>query len=117
MKLASLACLTAGFLLVAAPGVAAADPPLDLERATVAELQTKMAAGQLTSVQATRAYSGRGAPPGGGRVVRGGPRSSEEPPGGHTRGLGAVHVGWREEPALVLGNQDQTLDRRVFRGT
>ena len=32
---------------------------LDLERLTVTELQTKMAAGQLTSVQATRAYIDR----------------------------------------------------------
>src|SRR5688500_2139675 len=50
----SLAVVMAGLLLFAAP--AAADPVLDLERVTVAELQTKMAAGQLTSVQATRAY-------------------------------------------------------------
>ena len=31
----------------------------DLERITVAELSSKMAAGQLTSVQATRAYINR----------------------------------------------------------
>ncbi len=58
MKLVSVACLTAGLLLAGAPA-AVADPALDLERVTVAELQTKMAAGQLTSVQATRAYIDR----------------------------------------------------------
>src|SRR3954447_21916015 len=45
--------------LVAAAPARAADPPLDLERATVSELQGKMAAGQLTSVQLTRAYIDR----------------------------------------------------------
>src|SRR5215213_10937299 len=58
MKSLSLACAIAGLLLVASPA-AAADPPLDLERVTVAHLQAKMAAGQLTSVQATRAYIDR----------------------------------------------------------
>src|SRR4051794_19439875 len=47
-----------GALVVAAPA-RAADPPLDLERATVSELQSKMAAGELTSVQLTRAYINR----------------------------------------------------------
>src|SRR3954469_18335409 len=47
-----------GALVTAAPA-RAADPPLDLERATVSELQGKMAAGQLTSVQLTRAYINR----------------------------------------------------------
>src|SRR5690348_15467201 len=45
-------------MLVAAPAWAA-DPALDLERLTVADAQTKMAAGQLTSVQLTRAYINR----------------------------------------------------------
>src|SRR4051794_15453648 len=45
--------------LVAAAPARAADPPLALERATVSELQGKMAAGQLTSVQLTRAYIDR----------------------------------------------------------
>ena len=58
MKSLSLAVAIAGLLLLASPAVAA-DPVLDLERLTVAELQTKMAAGQLTSVQATRAYIDR----------------------------------------------------------
>ena len=40
------------------PRRATAAPP-DLERATVAELQSQMAAGQLTSVQLTRAYIDR----------------------------------------------------------
>src|SRR3954462_5385299 len=47
-----------GALVAAAPARAAA-PPLDLERATVSELQQKMAAGELTSVQLTRAYINR----------------------------------------------------------
>src|SRR5829696_6527980 len=46
-------------MLFAASPAIAADPPLDLERLTVAEIQTKMAAGQLTSVQVTRAYINR----------------------------------------------------------
>src|SRR6478609_8949931 len=58
MKRLSLACALAGLLLAAAPA-RAADPPLDLERLTVADAQTKMAAGQLTSVQLTRAYINR----------------------------------------------------------
>src|SRR4051794_1332247 len=45
-------------MLVAAPA-RAADPPLDLERLSVSDTQTKMAAGQLTSVQLTRAYINR----------------------------------------------------------
>src|SRR3954467_8108384 len=45
-------------MLVAAPA-RAADPPLDLEGVSVSDLQTKMAAGQLTSVQLTRAYINR----------------------------------------------------------
>jgi Asp-tRNA(Asn)/Glu-tRNA(Gln) amidotransferase A subunit family amidase len=40
-------------LLAAAPAAAA---PLDLERLTVAELQAKMTAGELTSVELTKAY-------------------------------------------------------------
>ena len=58
MKLVSLACVVAGLLCAASPA-AAADPTLDLERITVAELTSKMAAGELTSVQATRAYINR----------------------------------------------------------
>ena len=58
MKRLSLACVIAGLLLAAAPA-RAADPPLDLERLTVAEAGSKMAAGQLTSVQLTRAYINR----------------------------------------------------------
>src|SRR3954454_11876312 len=58
MKFLSLACIAAGLLLAAAPA-RAADPPLDLERLTVADLSAKMAAGQLTSVQLTRAYINR----------------------------------------------------------
>ena len=58
MKLVSMACVLVGLLLAASPAVAA-DPPLDLERLSVAEIQAKMAAGQLTSVQATRAYINR----------------------------------------------------------
>src|SRR3954451_4076097 len=58
MKLLSLACVLVGLLFAAAPA-RAADPPLDLERATVAELGSKMAAGQLTSIQLTRAYINR----------------------------------------------------------
>ena len=45
--------------LVAAAPARAADPPLDLERLSVADMQSKMAAGQLTSVQLTRAYINR----------------------------------------------------------
>ena len=58
MKLVTTVCVLAGLLLAASPA-AAADPALDLERITVAELSAKMAAGQLTSVQATRAYINR----------------------------------------------------------
>src|SRR4051794_30206838 len=58
MKLSSVVCVVAGLLLVAAPA-RAADPPLDLERLTVADARAKMAAGQLTSVQLTRAYINR----------------------------------------------------------
>src|SRR4051794_31296993 len=47
-----------GALIAAAPA-RAADPPLDLERVTVSDLQAKMAAGQLTSVQLTREYINR----------------------------------------------------------
>src|SRR3954468_24235793 len=45
-------------MLLAAPANAA-DPALDLERLSVSDAQTKMAAGQLTSVQLTRAYINR----------------------------------------------------------
>src|SRR4051794_33017315 len=58
MKVLSVACVVAGLLLAAAPA-RAADPALDLERLTVADLSSKMAAGQLTSVQLTRAYINR----------------------------------------------------------
>jgi len=55
--LTALACALA-CMLVAAPAQAA-DPALDLERLTVSDAQSKMAAGQLTSVQLTRAYINR----------------------------------------------------------
>ena len=58
MKLVSVACLLAGLLLAAAPA-AAADPLLDLERADRLRAPAKMAAGELTSVQLTRAYVDR----------------------------------------------------------
>src|SRR3954452_14741129 len=58
MKSLSMVCVLAGLLVGAAPA-RAADPALDLERLTVADIQTKMAAGQLTSVQVTRAYINR----------------------------------------------------------
>src|SRR4051794_41950052 len=54
-----VACLLAGLLLVGPQVAKAADPPLDLERLTVPELQQKLAAGELTSVQLTRAYINR----------------------------------------------------------
>jgi hypothetical protein len=57
VKVVTTVCALAGLLLAASP--AAADPALDLERITVAELSAKMAAGRLTSVQATRAYINR----------------------------------------------------------
>ena len=57
MKVVRLAWLVTGLLLAGVPGASAAVP--DLERVTVAELQTQMAAGQLTSVQLTRAYIDR----------------------------------------------------------
>src|SRR6201991_241312 len=46
-------------MLVAPRAAEGADPPLDLERLTVADLQQKLAAGQVTSVQITRAYINR----------------------------------------------------------
>src|SRR4051794_1240480 len=53
-------CVLAGLVVLAgAPAARAADPPLDLERLSVADMQSKMAAGQLTSVQLTRAYINR----------------------------------------------------------
>jgi Asp-tRNA(Asn)/Glu-tRNA(Gln) amidotransferase A subunit family amidase len=55
--LTGLACALA-CMLVATPA-RAADPALDLERLSVSDAQTKMAAGQLTSVQLTRAYINR----------------------------------------------------------
>src|SRR3954454_19683910 len=58
MRTLLLVCALVGALLFAAPARAAA-PPLDLERVSVSDLQTKMAAGQLTSVQLTRAYIDR----------------------------------------------------------
>src|SRR5690349_5470677 len=58
MKSLSLVCALVGVLLFSAPA-RGAEPTLDLERSTVSELQTKMAAGQLTSVQLTRAYIDR----------------------------------------------------------
>src|SRR3954470_9600213 len=57
MRIVLLVALV-GALVAAAPA-RAADPPLDLERASVADLQAKMAAGQLTSVQLTRSYIDR----------------------------------------------------------
>src|SRR4051812_26840951 len=57
MRSLFLVCAAAG-LLFATPA-RAADPPLDLERLTVADAQAEMAAGQLTSVQHTRAYINR----------------------------------------------------------
>jgi amidase len=55
VRFARLLALTLVSLLAgAAPATAA--PPLDLERVTVAELQSKMAAGELTSVTLTNAY-------------------------------------------------------------
>src|SRR5690242_1254308 len=53
------ACLCAGLVAAAVPARAAADPALDLENLTVARMQQQMAAGQLTSVQLTRAYLNR----------------------------------------------------------
>src|SRR5690242_11577654 len=53
------ACLCAGLVAAAAPARALADPALDLENLTVAQMQQQMAAGQLTSVQLTRAYLNR----------------------------------------------------------
>src|SRR3954470_2633640 len=58
MKFVSLACVLVGLLFAAAPA-RAADPPLDLERLTVSDAGAKMAAGQLPSVQLTRAYINR----------------------------------------------------------
>src|SRR5215468_1897228 len=59
MKPLSVACVVAGLLFAAAAPARAADPALDLERLTVSDAQSKMAAGQLTSVQLTRAYINR----------------------------------------------------------
>jgi Asp-tRNA(Asn)/Glu-tRNA(Gln) amidotransferase A subunit family amidase len=53
------ACLCAGLVVAAVPARAVADPALDLENLTVAQMQQQMAAGQLTSVQLTRAYLNR----------------------------------------------------------
>ncbi|HEX6024526.1 MAG TPA: amidase family protein [Solirubrobacter sp.] len=58
MKLVSTFCAIAAMLCAATPA-AAADPALDLERLTVAEMSAQMASGQLTSVQLTRAYINR----------------------------------------------------------
>ena len=59
LKLVRVACLLVG-LLLAGPQVArAADPPLNLETLSVSDLQQKLAAGQLTSVQLTRSYIDR----------------------------------------------------------
>src|SRR4051795_9026555 len=53
-------CVLAGLVVLAgAPAARAADPPLDLERLSVADMQSKMAAGQLSSVQLARAYIDR----------------------------------------------------------
>src|SRR3954451_5546267 len=60
MSLLRKVCVLAGLIVFAvAPAARAADPPLDLERLSVADMQSKMAAGQLTSVQLTRAYIDR----------------------------------------------------------
>src|SRR4051794_41773529 len=58
MMLLWLAGVRVGLLFAAAPA-RAADPPLDLERLTVADAGGKMAAGQLPGVQLTRAYINR----------------------------------------------------------
>jgi amidase len=59
VKTVRVACLLAVLALVGPRSAQAADPALDLERLTVPELQRKLAAGELTSVQVTRAYINR----------------------------------------------------------
>ncbi len=59
MKAMIAACLCAGLVVAAVPARAMAGPALDLENLTVAQMQQQMAAGQLTSVQLTRAYLNR----------------------------------------------------------
>src|SRR3954453_905476 len=56
---AVVAFALATLLLVAPRAARAADPPLDLERLSVSQLQQKLAAGEVTSVQLTRAYIDR----------------------------------------------------------
>jgi Asp-tRNA(Asn)/Glu-tRNA(Gln) amidotransferase A subunit family amidase len=59
VKTVRVACLLAVLALVGPRSAQAADPALDLERLTVPELQRKLAAGEVTSVQVTRAYINR----------------------------------------------------------
>ena len=59
VKTVRVACLLAVLLLVGPQTAHAADPALDLERLTVSELQQKLAAGEVTSVQVTRACINR----------------------------------------------------------
>ncbi|WP_211232928.1 amidase family protein [Solirubrobacter soli] len=59
VKTVRVACLLAGLALVGPQTARAADPALDLERLTVPELQQKLASGEVTSVQVTRAYINR----------------------------------------------------------
>ncbi|HEY6890792.1 MAG TPA: amidase family protein [Solirubrobacter sp.] len=54
-----VACLLVGMLLAGPQVARAADPPLNLETLSVSDLQQKLAAGQLTSVQLTRSYIDR----------------------------------------------------------
>jgi amidase len=55
----ALALAVSSLAAGAAAPVASAAEPIDLEQATVAELQSRMAAGTLTSVELTRLYSER----------------------------------------------------------
>jgi hypothetical protein len=57
VKAIMAACACAGPLMGAPRALA--DPALDLESLTVAQMQQQMAAGQLTSVQLARAYLNR----------------------------------------------------------
>jgi Asp-tRNA(Asn)/Glu-tRNA(Gln) amidotransferase A subunit family amidase len=59
MKSIAVACVLAGLFLATTAARAAADPALNLETLSVADMQSQMAAGQLTSVQLTRAYINR----------------------------------------------------------
>src|SRR3954447_26358886 len=60
LSLKTVVAFALATVLLVTPRVArAADPPLDLERLTVSDLQQRIAAGELTSVQLTRAYINR----------------------------------------------------------